>query len=311
MGFLDKLFGKKPAKAAPTDLTPEPMPATPSTEADEFDDDEIPAANPAPVDGPPELQHAVALQRQYWTYQADEQAQLAARGPEQLSWPEKLRLHHLNCLERLIPGAGREQANARCLQTTQWLLDAASPYRPRLAMVWQGQQDQERDPDQDGLFFNPSLTHLGALEIYRLNADHQPLSIDFIGFDDLCGVMFAPPGIIRLAKLFFENGTSEIVHIPMLYGLSWTHGNEMDRSGRMTRFLAQMMHPEINQHGISGLGIGQQDFVVRPANGAASLFGMGSVSEITFPLDMRDPRFDEKARARGIDPDLARQQAAG
>jgi hypothetical protein len=31
----------------------------------------------------------------------------------------------------------------------------------------------------------------------------------------------------------------------------------------------------------------------------ASLFGLGSVGEIPFPLDMRDPDSDEKPRARG------------
>jgi hypothetical protein len=48
--------------------------------------------------------------------------------------------------------------------------------------------------------------------------------------------------------------------------------------------------------------VGQQDLSVRSHDGGSSLFGIGSVSEISFPLDMRDPRFDTKARARGIDP---------
>ena len=74
------------------------------------------------------------------------------------------------------------------------------------------------------------------------------------------------------------------------------------------RFLAQITEPEINQHGISGLGIGQQDLMVQEADGGTALLGMGKVSEITFPLDRRDRRFAEKARARGIDPALARTE---
>ena len=53
---------------------------------------------------------------------------------------------------------------------------------------------------------------------------------------------------------------------------------------------------------ISGVGLGQQDFCIRGQDGGSSLFGIGSVTEISFPLDMRDPRFEEKVRARGLDP---------
>jgi hypothetical protein len=35
------------------------------------------------------------------------------------------------------------------------------------------------------------------------------------------------------------------------------------------------------------------------------------VAEISFLLDLRDPRFDEKARARGIDPDDVRRRMGG
>ncbi len=42
-------------------------------------------------------------------------------------------------------------------------------------------------------------------------------------------------------------------------------------------------------------------------NDGTSFFGISSVAEVSFPLDMRDPRFDEKARVRGIDPDEIRR----
>jgi hypothetical protein len=54
--------------------------------------------------------------------------------------------------------------------------------------------------------------------------------------------------------------------------------------------------------------VGQRDLSVRSPDDGGSLFGLGSVAEISFPLDMRDPRFDEKVRARGIDSDQVRRQ---
>jgi len=178
-------------------------------------------------------------------------------------------------------------------------------------MIWQGQSAQpasEREPDMQGEFLNPSLTHLGCLEIYRVDGANRPTGVDFVAFDELTAVMFAPPNLVRAAKLFYDDGRDEIVLVPMLYGLTWAIGNEHDRAGQMTTFVAHLDDEEIGAIGASGLGVGQQDFSVRNPDGGATLFGIGSVAEISFPLDMRDPRFDEKARARGIDPDEVRRQ---
>lgn len=41
------------------------------------------------------------------------------------------------------------------------------------------------------------------------------------------------------------------------------------------------------------------------------MFGPASVAEIAFPLDVRDPGFDAKARARGIDTDEVRRSVGG
>ena len=76
----------------------------------------------------------------------------------------------------------------------------------------------------------------------------------------------------------------------------------------MTTFVAHLDSKEIGVLGASGLGAGQQDLSIRGQDGGRSMFGLGSVVEISFPLDMRDPRFDEKARARGIDPDEVRRR---
>ncbi len=140
-----------------------------------------------------------------------------------------------------------------------------------------------------------------------MNAADQPTGIDFVSFDELSAVMFAPSKLIRAAKLFHDDGREEVVFVPLPYGLTGAIGNEYDRAGQMTRFVAHLDDKEIGMLGASGIGVGQQDFSLR-RDGASTLFGLGSVAEISFPLDMRDPRFDEKARHRGIDPDEIRSR---
>ena len=302
MGFFSRLFGKQPAAAPSDDLD------------DDFDDDEFSSAPAQPVQGPPEFVKAVKLQEAYWSFNSAEYAQLESRGVEQLSWPDLFRYHHLNCLRRLGKGPERELSNAPCLQSLQRLLLPESPYRARPALVWQGlaaPQGNEREPDLQGEMLNPSLTHLGCLEVCRVDAKHLPTRLDFVSFDELAGVMFAPPSLLRAAKLFYNDGRDEVVLVPLLYGITWSRGNAYDRAGEMTRFLAHLDSEQPTGLGVSGLGIGQQDLTLHNQQGGASLFGLGSVSEISFPLDMRDLRFDEKARARGIDPEEVRQRMNG
>ena len=99
MGFLDRLFGRKPAVPAPDPVD---------------EDDNIQPTGSQPIHGPPEFVRAVELQRAYWTHNAEEQSQLEARGVEQLSWRERLRLHHLICLQRLASGSERAAATEKC-----------------------------------------------------------------------------------------------------------------------------------------------------------------------------------------------------
>src|SRR5262249_43621400 len=262
MGLLDGLLRKKP-----------PPPASDPVDEDE----DTRPTDTQPNHGPPEFVRAVEMQRAYWTHNAEEQAQLEARGIEQLGWRERLRLHHLFCLQRINPGPERAAATQKCRDTVRRLLAADSPYRPRPAMVWQGQFAQPeagREPDMKGEFLNPSLTHLGCLEVYRVDAANQPTRIDFVGFDDLSSVVFAPPNLIRAAKLFYGDGRSEIALVPLLYGLTWAIGNEYDRAGRMTRFVAHLDGEEVAALGASGIGVGQQDLYIRGQDGGGSLFGL-------------------------------------
>ena len=78
----------------------------------------------------------------------------------------------------------------------------------------------------------------------------------------------------------------------------------------MTRFVRHLDGLQTPCPGAPGLGVGQQDFCVVGQENGMTLFGIGSVQEVSFPLDLRDPRFDEKARARGVDPHEIRRNTA-
>lgn len=295
MGIFDKLFGKKSTNRPGSPV--EAASGAPSTRAQ-------------PIEGPPEFVRAAEMQRAYWTHDAEEQRRLEARGVDQLGWRDLLRLHHLSCLQRLSGEPERGTAAEIGLQTAHRLLSSDSPYRPRMAMIWQAHAAQPGagdEPSLTGDLLNASLSHLGCLEVYRLDATNQPSQIDFVSFDELSAVMFAAPSLMRAAKLFYEGGREEIVLVPLLYGLTWAIGDELDRAGRMTRFVAHLDSEALGAYGASGVGVGHQDLTIRGREGEGSLFGLGSVAKLSFPLDMSDPRFDERARGRGIDPDDLRR----
>ncbi len=149
MGFFDRLFGKKPNAPAIRGRGKDVLP-------------------------PPDFDRAVEMQRAYWTHDAEEQAQLEARSADPLDWRERLRLHHLICLQRLIAGPAREATSEKCRQSVRSLIATDSPYRPQSAMIWQGQAANGSKPNMQGEFLNPSLTHLGCLEIYRVDAAIHP-----------------------------------------------------------------------------------------------------------------------------------------
>jgi hypothetical protein len=146
------------------------------------------------------------MQRAYWTHNAEEQASLEA-GFDMLSWQEKLRLHHLYCLERIHPAAGPGAATQNCLLTLRLLMAADSPYRPRQALIWQGVPGSQtgRHPNLLGMLQNPPITYLGCLEVYRLDAAQS-----------------------RCAWILSVSS-----------GLTWAIGNEHDRQARMTRSVTQ------------------------------------------------------------------------
>ncbi len=278
------------------------------------------------------------IQKKYWRFDATEKASLVQRGPLHLPWPDMLRLNHLCCLEILETERGKnylhnpdaygrdlEAGNVselhRDLDLGFWpemlekFLSAASPYRPRLSLVWQAGAPPgvQREPDVQGWFMNESVTHFGSFEVIKVDDDGRPVKIDFVGLDELRHVMFAGNGLFRLAKLFYDDGRAdEMVWMPLLYGVSWGCPEESDHDGSFTRWVGHRT-VEIAGEGLNiGIGIGHQDFMVATGRGeGVVVLGLGSLEEIEVGLDIDDPKFETKCKARGLDPDEARRIALG
>jgi hypothetical protein len=304
MGFFDRLFSKKGGVTHP------------NPDWDDDDDDLAPLESTAdqPITGSPILMRAAELQRAYWRYDADEHTRLRARGVDRLEWAELLRLHHLTCIqrlnERLYRGSRLGTVAAESRSVIRRLAAAGSPYRARQAAVWQtssASAGPDREPDHFGELLNPSLTHLGCVEILRVDEHGEPTTVDFIGLDSIEAISFAPPEPVRPVLLHLTVGGTVPVLLPTHYGLTWFIGNEFDRTGRMTRFVGHLKTDAIPAFA-TGLGVGQQDFAVRDSDGRASFFGLQSIAALQFVLDLSDQRFDERARARGLDPQAIRRE---
>jgi hypothetical protein len=269
----------------------------------------------------------VKTQTDYWQFNPEAKAGLVRSDPLQLAWPEALRLNHLCCLEVLETEKGRaafqseevgadDQVDlAEGLDLDFWpdllgkLVSNESPYRPRHCDVWQGDapMSEAREPDLGGPFYNASLTHFGCLEVIRLDARQRPRELAFVPLDDLDAVVLAQPSLFRAAGLFYNDGREhETVWAPLLYGISWRSTHQYDRDGTFTRFVGHQQVSGLDES--FGIGIGHQDFVIKKGDGGATLFGLGSVSQISVALEVADPRFDEKCRARGLGPEEVRRQ---
>ena len=266
-----------------------------------------------------------AIQQAYWEFDASEKSRLCQGKPTELPWPSMLRLNHLCCMETLGTAAGQEELQSEetrderdlteGLDLRFWpallakLASPDSPYRPRPCSVWQGAAgaSNSRDADLGGWFSNASLSHFGSLEVIRLDNQQKPKELAFVALDELRGVILAPSSIFRAVKLLYDDGRDdEIVWIPLLYGFSWQSSRQSDRDGRLTRFVSHTAVPGLKWP--SGIGIGHQDFVIDNQDRGSTLFGLGSIAEIMVALEITDPKFDVKCRARGLDPERIRRE---
>ncbi|MCP4131857.1 MAG: hypothetical protein GY754_12830 [bacterium] len=262
---------------------------------------------------------SVALQEEYWTFNVQEKENLLKNYPTGISWSETIRLHHLACMELLALPEVQKQLNSDspddeselpdgevktfCTELVERLLEPQSPFRVHHAAIWQNSPgSQDREHDIEGQFLNASITHLGSLEVFKVDEDFMPVEIEFIPFDTIRGAIFANNSLLRMVKIFFEYGREEEVFLtPLLYGISHQTGKEFYKDGSFTGFIAHLGIQ--NSLGISGIGVGHQDFVAAGENNSgASLFGLGSINELMMSLNTADTNFEEKCRSRGLDP---------
>lgn len=249
---------------------------------------------------------------------------LLAIEPGQRTWPQKLRLLHLVSLQLCASPDIRRQIESDqatvedappsperdlCVALAADLAGPGSPYRPRSCSIWQEKDpDAKTDPPQlTGRLQNASLTHLGAIEVIRLDEKMKPKEIAFVGLQEIRALLLASPALFRPGKVIYEDGHAEMVWVPLLYGFSWTTPHEYDRDGTMTRFVAQLPKDDGPQRCI---GIGHQDLIVVGEEKEKRTFlGLGSVTEISTALDLREPDFEEKCQLRGLDPAEVRKSA--
>ncbi len=147
---------------------------------------------------------------------------------------------------------------------------------------------------------NMSLTHLGCIEVIRIDGANNLLEVDFIPFDEILQVIHFSPTMFSVAKIFFEdNRKAAVVYLSAVYGLSWFSKNETDYNDMLTRFFYSL---NINDHLNLSLGIGQQEFMVKEEE-KQQIIGLSSIGSIATVLEPYDPKFEEKCKARGVDPE--------
>lgn len=234
------------------------------------------------------IEQAYAIQQNYWTPNPDEKKSLLENNVDDLSWEQALRLIHLICLEMISDGPCKEQFigvghseskafpsgdnRELIVKLIRRLTSEGSPYKPRNVYVYQGNSPRQ------GEFRNVSLTHLGSIEVIRLDDNLQPAELAFISLDKLREVVFDRPAFFRYAKLTFNDGSDETVLVPLLYGISRFSPNAYDKDGSWTSFICSIQLKE-DQMGFT-IGVGHQDFVMGSGDDRV-LFGLGSIVELS------------------------------
>jgi hypothetical protein len=296
-------------------------------------------------------ERAIHLQKRYWSPAPDQLRELEGRGWGALDWPEKLRLHHLRCLALLDAGEGvlrrgllaptAERPSAeeissaidpvlreRVAASAKGLLGLRSPYRPRHGFAWLGGGAPEGDAvpysDFQGRTVNASLTHLGSVEIIRLDPTTlEPAALDFLAFDEIMTLARGPRAHASdpfvPARILREYGQGElVVLLPLRHGLSWfalepelLRGEAVhDVAAIELRGLADVAKSltEPLDRRMLAIAVGPQRLEVLSdyAQEGLGRFELGAAYQISLAIDQDDPRFDDKCRGRGLDVEATR-----
>jgi hypothetical protein len=296
-------------------------------------------------------ERAIGLQKRYWSPAPDELGELEGRGLAALDWPEKLRLHHLRCLalldaregllrrDLLAPAAERPGAvdleNAiepdlrqRVMASGKALLGRRSPYRPRHGFAWLGDGPPEGDAvpysDFQGRIVSASLTHLGCIEIIRLDPSTlEPAALEFLAFDQVMTLARSPRAHASdpfvPARILREYGQDPlVVLLPLRYGLSWFALEPELLRGQATHEVAPIelrgladptkaLYESLDRR-MLGIAVGPQrlESLSDYAQEGLGRFDLGAAYQISLAIDQDDPRFDDKCRGRGLDVEATR-----
>jgi hypothetical protein len=248
------------------------------------------------------------LQAAYWCLDHKLLRSLQALPYEELKWPEALRLHHQLCLE--MHEHGEDWVEAEHARLITHLCAPNSPYRPRHAFVWEGDGPPEGEDvpysTHQGRLANACLSHLATFEVVTLDAEFQPLALQFIPFDAVMTLAATPTEDARGARLLLEYGKGErVVLLTEYYG----HSEPLEVEGLdKVKLPAPLAQTQL-------LGSGPQrlrrlsDFA---AEGLAE-FSLRDCYQISLAIEAEDPRFEQKCRGRELDPvtmraDLQREQ---
>src|SRR5262249_36967356 len=146
----------------------------------------------------------------------------------------------------------------------------------RFALIWTGQSppNDRRSPDLQGLLCNPSLTHLGCLEVVRVD-DNNPPEIVFIAFADIRKLALGEPTVFRAVNITYEDGRAdEFAFVPLMYGLTGRSPSDDILTGRKSRFVAFLGGD--GPASAYGIGLGQQNLMIRQDGvGPAPEYGVG------------------------------------
>jgi len=255
------------------------------------------------------------LQQDYWSFDGMEKKELVRKPIEDLSWPQTLRLLHLACLEMLgdndqLKGLPRGPAQAKtrssrnlCMALLQRLIDEDSPYGPVAAVVFRGTTDASKLPCfvSQGRAMNSSLTHLGALEVIRVDKSGKPKELAFVGLSELREVVFLNSGVFRAAHLTYADGRAkEAVLVPTVYGVSWHMADERDGARDGTRFYCHVKAQSLREN--LGVAAGKQSIKTVNTSGVCASGNLTGVSRIILGFSTSAPEFEEWCRANEIDP---------
>lgn len=280
----------------------------------------------------------------------DEIAALRAFGLDALSWRELFRLHHLFCLARLPSSGAAGLLDGEALadpdpmhpHLLDMLTSAASPFRARHGFAWQGDRAPEGEQvpysDFQGRLSNAALTHLGALEVLTLDSVDDPThgrvlvprAVDFVAFDEIMTISSPrpdrdpaqlPPGF-RMAQVLGEYGNApRVVLLPASYGITWTLADAERQSQTRARWFGHVgaslrlpapYEAKADARGAPLFGVGLQDWACQSdfVDEGLRHFVLADMYQVSLAIDQDDPRFVDKCRGRGLDPDDTRASVA-